>query len=109
MRSRPASVRAFSTTAEPSGARIASMPVRGSKKENSEAIRAFFIRHMKLAFCRQAGVGRVEPGIALRQGEGAVPGDAAALLDLGRVQRLRGQTLHRVAVQVFDAHARAPP
>ena len=109
MRSRPASLSAFSTTAEPSGARIASMPVRGSKKENREAIRAFFIRHMKLAFCRQAGAAGSKPAVPLRQGEGAVPGNAAAGLDLGRLQRLGGQTLHRIAVQVFDAHARTPP
>ena len=37
------------------------MPVRGSKKENREAMRAFFIRHMKLAFCRQAGAAGSNP------------------------------------------------
>ena len=84
------------------------MPVRGSKNENSAAMRAFFIWHMKFAFCSHCGCCRIEPGIALRQGEGAVPGDAAARLDLGRLQRLGGQTLHRVAVQVFDSHVALP-
>ena len=108
MRSRPASVRAFSTTAEPSGARIASMPLRGSKKENSAAMRAFFIWHMKFAFCSHLRLRRIEPRVALRQGEGAVPGDAAARLHLGRLQRLGGQTLDRIAVQVFDSHVALP-
>ncbi len=84
------------------------MPVRGSKKENSAAMRAFFIWHMKLAFCSHCAALRIEAGVALRQGEGAVPRDAAALLHLGRLQRLGGQPFHRVAVQVFDAHRSLP-
>ena len=84
------------------------MPVRGSKNENSAAMRAFFIWHMKLAFCSHCGCAGIEAGIALRQGEGAVPRDAAARLDLGRLQRLGGQTLHRIAVQVFDSHGAVP-
>ena len=111
MRSRPTSVSAFSTTAEPSGARIVSMPLRGSKKENSAAMRAFFIWHMKFAFCSHLGCAGIEAGVArvaLGQGEGAVPRDAAARLHLRHLQRLRRQTLYRIAVQIFDSHLALP-
>ena len=37
------------------------MPVRGSKNENSAAIRAFFIRHMKFSFCSQCGAAGSKP------------------------------------------------
>jgi len=37
------------------------MPLRGSKNENSAAIRAFFIWHMKFAFCRHCGCAGSNP------------------------------------------------
>ena len=51
---------------------------------------------------------RVEPGIALRQGEGAVPRDAAAFFHRGGLDGLGRQTLHREAVQILDSHVATP-
>src|SRR5579872_2302923 len=50
----------------------------------------------------------VEAGVALGQGKGAIPGDAATRFDLRGFQRLRGQPLHRVTVEIFDAHCSSP-
>ncbi len=49
-------------------------------------------------------MGRVEAGVPLGQGEGAIPGDGPAFLHFGGFQRFGGEALHGVAVQVFDAH-----
>ena len=37
------------------------MPVRGSRNENSAAIRASFIWHMKLVFCSHCGAAGSKP------------------------------------------------
>ena len=61
MRSRPAVENAFSITALPSGATIASTPERGSNIERSSAIRALRFWHMKLSFGSQAGAAGSNP------------------------------------------------
>ena len=86
------------------GGRIASMPVRGSKAECSRASRAFAIRQPKCRFCSQVGRGGVEGRVALGQGEAAVMRQAFAGRERHLLQRLGRQALHRVAVDVFDAH-----
>ena len=51
----------------------------------------------------------IEARVALRQREGAVPGDAAADIHGGVVKRFRCQAFDREAVQVFDTHDWGPP
>ncbi len=108
IRSRPSWVSAFSTTADPSGARIASMPVRGSKKENSAAIwRVLHLAH-EVGLLQPLRPLRIEAGIALRPGQRRGPMECRPISPLPppHPMPLRGHAaLHRVAVRtVFDAH-----
>ena len=59
---------------------------------------------MKFDLGRKVGRRRVEAGVALGQREGPVPGQRAARLDMGVLQRLGGQPLHRIAIKSFDPH-----
>jgi len=58
----------------------------------------------EVGFGQEDGGGRVEAGIALGEGEGAVPGQGGAGLEFDRLERLCGQPLHRIAVESFDLH-----
>ena len=61
----------------------------------------------EVVFRQEFRCGRVERGIAMRQGEGAVPRHGAAGFHAGLFQGFRGQAFDRVAIQAFDAHGGA--
>ena len=109
MRCRPAADSAFSITALPSGARIASMPERGveQRAQQRRSARSRFW-HMKLAFCSQAGAAGSNPESPCASAKARSHGMAAARLDLSGLQRLGRQALHRIAVEIFDSHAATP-